>query len=227
MRVWLLVAIALLLLAFGMTREHYVDVLDDKGRTIGGPGTRPSLQDAAWRSKIEVEAPIGGNTSDYETALRSFFDNVYKPLRDLNPTALVPAAQVEAFLNSQPATIDKKVLRRIILAGFAVDRGESAASREEKQTVTTGALKGFATKGGSQAIEPKDGVDETWPQYTNKPQYRPADSREGHLSEGVYKPTDQQETPRREGSYDDKSTSWTDTKYYGFCTDESCKHNVL
>jgi len=227
MRVWLLLAVALLLLALGMTREHYVDVLDKQGKVIGGPGTRPSLQDAAWRSKIEVEAPIGGNTQDYERVLQSFFDTVYKPVRDLNPTAYIPAAQVETFLNSQPATIDKKVLRRIILAGFAVERPESGAAREEKQLATTGALKGFASKGGSQVIEPKDGVDETWPQYADKPDYKPADPRKGHLSEGVYKPTEQQDEPRREGSYDDKSTSWTDTKYYGFCTDESCKHNVL
>lgn len=227
MSLWILVAIALLLLAFGITREHYVDVLDKQGKVIGGPGTRPSLEDGAWRSKIEVQAPIGGNTRDYEVALQSFFDTVYKPVRDLNPTASVPAQQVEAFLGAQPATIDKKVLRQIIISGFAVDRTDTGAAREEKQLVTTKALKGFAAKGGSQIIEPKNGVDETWPHFTNKPDYRPADSREGQLSEGVYSATQQQDTPRREGSYDDKSTSWTDTKYYGFCTDDSCKHNIL
>lgn len=219
MRFWILVAISLLLLWACQPREHYVEQ--------PGPGTRPSLSDGAWRSKIEAEAPIGGNTWDYEVALQSFYDTVYAPLRKSNATASVPAAQVETFIRNQPSNIEKSTLRRIITAGFAVDKGETAAAREEKQVNTEGALKGFKAKGGSEAIEPKDGVDGTWPQYANKSDYIPADPRLGQLSEGIYTPVEQQEEPRREGIYDDKSTSWTDTKFYGICEGEKCSKNVL
>lgn len=216
---WVLLLIVILLLLLGKTREHYVD--------IPGPGTRPSLEDAAWRSKIEVQAPLGANIRDYELSLQSFYDTVYKPIREENPSASIPAPTVEVFLNSQPVTVSKDIVRRILLAGFAIDRSETAAAREEKQLVTTGALKGFASKGGSQIIEPKNGIDGTWPQYADTKGYKPSDSRSGVTSEGMYGPLEQQETPRREGLHDDKSTSWTQTQYYGVCTDDSCIHNIL
>lgn len=203
--VWILLALCLLVFILGVRREHYVE--------IDGPGVRPSLQDAAWRSKIEAQVSIGASDEDYEKALQSFYDTVYKPARTENATATIPAAKVEEFIQSQPETVSKESLRQIILSGFAVDRGGSAAEREAKQIVTTGALKGFQSKGGSEAIEPKDGVDETWPQYVNRPTYRPSDSRKGELSEGVYKPVPQT-SPRREGSFKSASTSWTDVSFY-------------
>ena len=46
-------------------------------------------------------------------------------------------------------------------------------------------------------------------------EYKPADPRKGKLPEGIYKPVSQQEEPRREGTYDDKSTSWTGVRFYG------------
>ena len=215
---WILVLIALLLLLTG-SREHYVDV--------PGPGKRPSLDDAAWRSKIEAQIAIGASDDDYLAALQSFYDTIYKPARDENSTISIPAATVETFLKAQPATINQGALRQIIISGFAVDRGETGAAREEKQLNTEGALKGFAAKGGSQAIEPKDGVDETWPQYTNRPGYKPVDSRPGKLPEGVYAPVEQQPNPRREGIFDDKSTSWTGVKFYNVCEGAECSKNVL
>lgn len=215
---WILVLIALLLLLTG-SREHYVEV--------PGPGTRPSLEDAAWRSKIDVQIAIGASDDDYVAAIQSFYDTIYKPARDKNATASIPAATVETFLKSQPSTINQDALRQIIISGFAVDRGETGAAREERQLQTEGALKGFAAKGGSKAIEPKDGVDETWPQYTNMPGYKPTDTRLGKLSEGVYAPVEQQEEPRRPGTFDDKSTSWTGAKFYSVCEGDDCSKNVL
>jgi hypothetical protein len=190
---WWLIAVAVLLLAFMMTRERFVDV--------PGPGVRPSLSDGAWRSKIEVQIPIGGSKEDYEKALQSFYDTIYQPLRTSNATAMPKDTEVEVFLTAQPATLDKNALRQIILSGFAIDRTTSAAAREEKQVKFT----------PSEALEPRDGVLETWKHV--KQTYKPADSRIGELPEGVYAPTKQQDTPRREGDAC-ASTSWTGQRPY-------------
>jgi hypothetical protein len=207
MGIWILLAIAILLILVRV-REGYVDVLDEKGRVIGGPGTRPSLEDAAWRSKIDAEIPIGADESDYVASLQSFYDKIYLPLRSSNATAMVPATRVEEFLNTYIGTVDKTSLRRIIIAGFAVDKGVTGAAKEKGQTVTTGALAGF--KGEN--LQPENGVDEV--RTREEVDYKPADERKANLPEGIYSPTKQQETPRREGVHDDKSTSWTDAKFY-------------
>ena len=223
---WVLIALSLFLLWVCRPREQYVDVLDSSGKVIGGPGTRPSLQDAAWRSKIEASAPIGGNTTDYEKSIQGFYDTIYAPLRTENPTASVPAQQVEAFISAQPNTMDKKGLRQLIISGFAVERSGTAASREEEQLNTEDALKGFKAQGGSEAIEPKEGVPETWPQYRDVPEYKPSDTRKGNLPEGIYSPV-YQTVPRREGTYDDNSTSWNSGQFYNVCKGEKCSKNVL
>lgn len=167
-----------------------------------GPGTRPSLTDAAWRSKIEAQAPIGGSKEDYEKALQTFYDTLYAPMRTTNANAMPKDTQVEEFLQAQPSTIDKNALRQIILSGFAIDRTMSAAAREEKQVKFQ----------PSEALEPRDGVLETWKHV--KQEYKPADSRIGELPEGVYAPTKQEPEPRREGIVDDKSASWTGQRPY-------------
>lgn len=192
---WWLLAIAALLLVLMITHhEGFVD--------RPGPGTRPSLSDAAWRSKIDVQIPIGASKTDYETALQSFYDTIYEPMRTENDTAMPKDTQVEIFLQSQPATIDKNALRQIILSGFAVDRTTSASAREEKQIKFK----------PSEALEPRDGVLETW-KYP-KQTYIPVDNRIGDLPEGVYAPTVQEAGPRREGIHDDKSASWTGQRPY-------------
>jgi len=198
---WWIVAIALLLLVWMTMRERFVEA--------PGPGTRPSLSDAAWRSKIDAQAPIGGNKEDYEKALQTFYDTLYKPLRDANASAMPKDTQVEVFINAQPATIDKNALRQILLSGFAIDRTTSAAAREQKQVKFN----------PSEALEPRDGVLETWKRVY--PGYTPADTRIGELPEGVYVPTEQQEQPRREGIVDDKSTSWTGQKPYSIAQNVS------
>lgn len=170
------------------------------------------MEDPAWRSKVDAQAPIGGSDDDYILALQSFYDTTYKPARESNPTASIPAAQVEAFLTAYPVTtIDKKALRQIILSGFDIDRG-SAQGREEKQLVTTGALAGFKAKGGSEFIEPKDGVLETWKR--DEQTYVPADPRLSTLPEGIYSPLPESSPPRYEGQFPDISASWTGARPY-------------
>lgn len=181
MRIWILLAIALLLLLLRY-REHYVE--------ISGPGQRPS-RNAEWLSKIDAEAPIDGNDDDYLAVLQKFYDEIYLPARTANPTVFIKDTQVKAFADSTVG-VDKEAIRRIITAGFAVERTGSAAAREEAQTVKTGALAGF--KGEN--LAPSMGVDEV--RNRTEQTYVPADMRKGKLPEGLYKPVGQQEEPRRE-----------------------------
>lgn len=209
---WILLGIALLLIVFRY-REHYVE--------ISGPGERPS-KTADWLSKIDAEAPIGGNDDDYIKVLQRFYDDIYLPARTANATAFIKDTQVKQFADSVTTPgVDKDAIRKIITAGFAVERTGSAAAREQEQIVKTGALADF--KGLN--LQPKMGVDQV--RNRTEVDYVPADTRLGKLPEGLYSPVPQQEEPRREGTYDDKSTSWTDTKFYSVCEGEECAKNVL
>ena len=67
MGLWILLGIALLLILLRV-REHYVE--------IEGPGERPT-RNAEWLSKIDAQAPIGGNDDDYLVVLQKFYDEVY------------------------------------------------------------------------------------------------------------------------------------------------------
>lgn len=195
--VWILLGIALILILL-RTREHYVE--------ISGPGVRPT-RTAEWLSKIDAEAPIGANDDDYIAVLQDFYDTIYKPARDANPDVYIDDTKVKTFADSitRPG-IDKNAIRKIITAGFAVQRTGTGAAREQEQIVTTGALVGFTGAN----LQPSMGVDEV--RTRKEVTYVPADMRKGSLPEGLYTPTEQTE-PRREGTYDDKSTSWTQTQF--------------
>ena len=207
MGLWILFGIALLLL-FLRTREHYVE--------ISGPGQRPA-KTAEWLSKIDAEAPIGGNDDDYLKVLQKFYDEIYLPARTANPTAFIKDTQVKQFADSASTPgVDKDAIRKIITAGFAVDRTGTGASREEQQLVKTGALADF--KGAN--LQPKMGVDQV--RSRTEIPYVPADTRLGKLSEGLYAPVEQQEEPRYEGLTQDKYTS-----LYNVCHDKECAKNVL
>lgn len=200
MGVWILLGIALLLF-FIQTREHYV--------VISGPGERPS-RTGDWLSKIDAEASIGSDDDEYIRVLQRFYDEIYKPARTANPDVFIRDTQVKTFADSVTSpTIDKTALRKIITAGFAVDRTGSAIAREEEQIVKTGALAGFTGAN----LAPSMGVDQV--RSRTELNYVPADTRLGKLSEGLYKPVGQQDEPRREGTYDDKSASWTGVRFYG------------
>jgi hypothetical protein len=207
MGIWILLGIALLLLLVGV-REHYVE--------ITGPGVRPS-RTAEWLSKIDAEAPIGGNDDDYITVLQKFYDEVYLPARTANPTVFIEDTKVKQFADSiTMAGVDKASIARIITAGFAVRRTGSAAAREEQQIVKTGALADF--KGAN--LAPSMGVDEV--RTRKEVTYVPADMRKGKLPEGLYTPVEQQEEPRREGTGGDNYTSM-----YNVCEGEECAKNVM
>ena len=212
MGIWILLAIAIFLILL-RTREHYVE--------ISGPGVRPS-RTAEWLSKIDAEAPIGGDDDEYIRVLQKFYDEIYLPARTANANVFIEDTKVKTFANSiTTPNVDKEAIRRIITAGFAVQRTGSAAGREEQQIVKTGALAGF--KGAE--LQPNMGVDEV--RTRKEVTYVPTDSRKGNLPEGLYAPVPQQEEPRREGSYDDKSASWTGAKFYSVCEGEECAKNVL
>lgn len=199
MGIWILLAIALFLL-FLRSREHYVE--------IEGPGVRPS-RTAEWLSKIDAEAPIGGNDDDYLRVLQQFYDEVYLPARTANKSVYIEDTKVKEFADkvSIPG-VDKEAIARIITAGFAVRRTGSAAAREEKQLVKTGALAGFEGKN----LEPSMGVDEV--RTRTEKTYVPADTRKGRLPEGIYTPVPQQEEPRREGIPAQQALDRTDLMYY-------------
>lgn len=197
MGIWILLGIALLLLLMRY-REHYVE--------ISGPGKRPE-RNAEWLSKIDAEAPIGGDDDDYLRVLQKFYDEIYLPARTANPTVFIKDTEVKKFADSTVG-VDKEAIRRIITAGFAVERTGSAAAREQEQIVKTGALVGF--KGEN--LAPSMGVDEV--RTRTEVDYIPADTRKGKLPEGLYKPVPQQEEPRREGIDADETLQRTDLMYY-------------
>ena len=209
MVILLLIALLLLLLSF---RETYV--------VISGPGARPS-KTADWLSKIEAEAPIGANDDDYIAALQKFYDEVYKPARTANPDVYITDTQVKSFVETT-SNVDKQALRKIITAGFAVERTGSAAIREQEQLVKTGALVGF--KGEN--LAPEMGKPPSFVRI-EEATYTPVDSRKSNLPEGIYTPVGQQDEPRREGIFDDKSTSWSGVRFYNVCEGEECAKNVL
>lgn len=187
---WLL-AIALLLFALGF-REYYTDAESP----ISG---RPSLSDPAWRSKIDAEAPIGGNDEDYVKVLQAFHDKVYVP-SEVKPKD----TDVEAFLktpDAQVAGVDPNAIRKIIATGFRIEKTLPSAAREQAE------IKFQPTE----ALQPRDGIDQVYNRTENV--YVPADSRLGELPEGLYAPVNQYE-PRREEAYDKDSTSWTNASFF-------------
>jgi hypothetical protein len=225
---WWVLILAIVFLLFALqVREHYVTAIQTGAaneiyKSTAGPGERPS-KTAVWLSKIHAEAPIGSSDDDYLTALGSFYDTKWKPLRDQNPTGAIESSEVEDFLTTGniPAGVDKNSLRKIIASGFDVHSGETAAAKEERELVTTGPLKGFQ----GLELQPQTGRDEV--RTRTEETYQPADMRPGVLPEGVYEPPLQQAKPRRPGEYDDKSTSWNSGQFYGVCEGEECSKNVL
>ena len=211
MKYWF-VFLAFVVLLLNLLREHFTDPEECKAAGVTRSGvpcvpkiTRPSLEEARWRSKIEAEMPIGQSTSDYVRVLQAFYDKVYVPAAD-RPTG----ARVDAFLASPDASVagtSPEAMKRIIMSGFNLQSGETAAAREQKQIVKTGALAGFLGK----ELEPKMGIDQV--RTRTEIPYIPADQREGELPEGIYAPTPQTK-PTRPGDWDDKSISWNRSQFF-------------
>lgn len=212
MVLWWLFAIAVLLFAL-QYRENYTD----PERAISRPQLTPQGNiPAIWQSKIDANSPIASNDMDYFNALQAFYDKVYDKL----PTR-PKDTDVEAFLKSAPeanvANMDVGALRKMIGSSFTIESTLSAAAREEKEIVTTGALAGFS---GSN-LQPGNARDQVYNRTEDI--YIPVDKRKGDLPEGLYKPTNQT-TPFGRGESRTMSTSWSSTLPYSVCP---CAENVL
>jgi hypothetical protein len=203
---YILAAVAGLLLAMNI-REGYVEYQDDgKGGQLSKrveSVTRPELN-AVWKSKIEAEAQVGADESNYIPPLLAFFEiyqkSTNKPtLKEVDDFTKTPAA-------SGPG-VDPGALKKIIISGFHIDLEK--AKEETKQEAIDKASADIQ----SGVLEPKDGRDEVFTR--EELEYTPADSRRGQLPEGLYEPTTQQRMPRATGEYDDHSTSWNSGQFYG------------
>jgi hypothetical protein len=181
---WLF-AIAVLLFALQL-REGYTDPESPvRAPELTSDGKIPG----DWQSKIDAMSPIGGDDMAYFRAVQAFHTKVYVP------SATKPKdSDVEAFLATPDGNapgVDLCVLRKLIATSFRVELTTTAAAREERQQVTTGALAGFT---GSN-LEPGNGVDQVYTRVEDI--YTPADTRlADRASEGIHDDTTQT-TPRR------------------------------
>jgi hypothetical protein len=185
MVLWVLVALAALLFALTL-REFYTD----PESPVNPPElTKDGAVPSDWQSKIDAISPIGGDDMAYFRAIRAFYTKVYVP------AATKPKdTDVEAFLatpDGNAAGVDIGSLRKLIASAFRVELTTTAAAREAKELVTTGALAGFAGTN----LQPGNARDEVYTRVENI--YTPADDRPSdRAAEGVYEET-QQTTPRR------------------------------
>ena len=220
---WL--ALIVFLILFGLTlHESFEDTSSTAGNAkfgVAGVGvekgvTRPSLESAEWKSKIDSQVPLGSNDEDYIRILQAFYDTVYA-----NATNKPTTNDIELFLkgpNVHGKPVDPGALRMIISSGFRIDP-PTAASREDKQ------IKFMIDP---EALEPEGGRDEVFTRVEET--YRPADTRIGELPEGRYAPVVQQIRPRRPGESNYKTTGWTQSLFYDVCSvtkKPGCEENVL
>lgn len=177
MLTWVLFALAVLVFALNL-RESYTD---PESPVVPPVTKEPS---ASWRSKIDAITPIGGDDMAYYSAVQAFYRNVYRP------AATKPKdTDLEAFLASPVARVpgvDGPTLRRLLATSFRVELTTTAAAREAKEAVTTGALAGFM---GSN-LQPGNARDELYDRTEEV--YKPADTEQSdRAAEGVYEETSQ------------------------------------
>lgn len=202
--IWLLLVTAILLLLSSWIRERFTDP--------ESPVSRPA-KNSAWLSKIDAQAPIGGDDDDYVAVLQAFYDQVYTPAK-----TRPKISDLEAFLKKPVAArpgVDADSLRKIISTAFHLDKEVTAAVREERQVKFK----------PSEALQPKDAYEPTI-FARDEEVYVPADKRIGELPEGVYEDTEQTE-PSRPGEHDDKSTSWNEGAFYSVCKGDACTKHML
>lgn len=185
MVLWILFAIALLLYALGL-RESYTDPDSPvKPPVLTEGGKIP----ADWQSKIDAFSKLNADDMAYFRAIQSFYETVYVPAQT-KPTD----TDVEAFLQTPAGNregVEVGILRKLLASAFRVELTATAAAREARETVTTGALAGFT---GSN-LQPGNARDQV---YTRVEEiYSPADTTQSdRAAEGVYEETTQT-TPRR------------------------------
>jgi hypothetical protein len=182
---WVLLALAVLVFALHL-RETYVDPDSPVNPpTLTAGGKIP----ADWQSKIDAFSRINSDDMAYFRAIQAFYTTVYQPAQT-KPTD----SDVEQFLAGTGAAIpgvDPVILRKLLASSFRVELTVTAAAREAKEIVTTGALAGFA---GSN-LQPGNARDEVYTRVETI--YTPADTEKSdRAAEGVYDETDQTK-PRR------------------------------
>jgi len=204
-----LLLLALYLLVLG-THECFVD-------TEFTNVTRPDLNNGAWKSKIDAQAPIGGDDEAYIKSLQAFYDNVYVP-SPTKPTT----KDVESFLagpNVAGKPIDTEAMRLILVDAFHIESTQTSAEKEKAQ---------IKFDVDAAALEPQNGRDEV--RVRSEANYFPADPIFGKLPEGNYAPVNQQAKPRHPGFKDYKTAGRTSVLFYDVCTDSKkpgCEQNVL
>ena len=182
---WVLLALAVLVFALHL-RETYVDSESPVNPPVLTAGGKIPPD---WQSKIDAFSKLNTDDMAYFQAIQAFYTTVYQPA-ETKPTD----ADVEEFLAGTGATIrgvDPVLLRKLLASSFRVALTTTAAAREEKEAVTTGALAGFT---GSN-LQPGDARDEVYTRV--EPIYTPADERQSDRSaEGPHEETGQTK-PRR------------------------------
>jgi hypothetical protein len=182
---WVLLALAVLVFALHL-RETYVD--------SESPVNPPVLTAAGkipadWQSKIDAFSRINTDDMAYFRAIQAFYTTVYQPAQT-KPTD----TDVEQFLAGTGASIpgvDPVILRKLLASSFRVQLTATAAAREKKEIVTTGALAGFT---GSN-LQPGNARDELYTRVESI--YTPSDTEQSdRAAEGVYEDTTQTK-PRR------------------------------
>lgn len=182
---WVLFALAVLVFALYL-RETYVDSESPVNPPVLTAGGKIPPD---WQSKIDAFSKISSDDMAYFRALQAFYTTVYQPA-ETKPTD----ADVEQFLAGTGAAIpgvDPVVLRKMIASSFRVALTTTAAAREQKEIVTTGALAGFT---GSN-LQPGNARDEVYTRV--EAIYTPADERQSdRAAEGPHEETEQTK-PRR------------------------------
>lgn len=182
---WVLFALAVLVFALYL-RETYVDSESPVNPPVLTAGGKIPPD---WQSKIDAFSKISSDDMAYFRAIQAFYTTVYQPAAT-KPTD----ADVEQFLAGTGAAIpgvDPVVLRKLLASSFRVALTTTAAAREEKEIVTTGALAGFT---GSN-LQPGNARDEVYTRV--EPIYTPADDRQSdRTAEGPHEETEQTK-PRR------------------------------
>jgi hypothetical protein len=179
--------------------------------------TRPDINNGAWKSKIEAQAPIGANEEEYIKSLQAFYDSVYLP-SPTKPTT----KDVESFLagpNVAGKPVDTQAMRLILVDAFHIESTETAAAKEKKQ---------IQFEINPADLEPANGRDEV--RVRTEANYFPADPVFGKLPEGNYAPVNQQKEPRHPGFNNYKTVGKSPVLFYDVCTDSKrpgCEQNVL
>ena len=164
-----------------------------------------------WESKVNAAAPSGAVTSDYIAVLAAFYDTVYNPA-----TTKPTEAQVNTFLASSAGTVagvDLPSLKRIIMDGFHIDSGTTAAANE---------LAGQNFVPNVAILEDIMARDEV--RTRTEGGYTPAVGKlSPRFSEGEYAPVTQT-NPNYPGEWDDGSTTWKGPRPASVC---ACAENIM